>query len=113
MYSAGHRDVHEHDVGMQHPALLQDVQAVHGLADHRQAALGGKVGPQPFPYDRMVVREQNPDGAHACLLVSSGPKGIRTVTRVPLPGEEAMVRLPPIRSARCFMFRSPRVGSHS
>ena len=86
--------------------LLDRVEAVLGLADDDHVRLLADQGRDGPPEQRLVIDQQDADRGR-CLHRSprSGIRpgrdaGIIAMTRVPRPGAESMVKVPPTSSIR-------------
>src|SRR2546430_17500762 len=74
-----------------------------------------QTGPDPFPHQRMVVHQQQPDfpfGSFVHVLAGSAlnerPSGTFTTIPVPWPGLEITSSVPPRNAARSRMFTRPK-----
>src|SRR5581483_4703622 len=103
----GHVDVDEDDVGPGGGDAGGGLVHVAGRADDVDAAL--ELAADPRPDQRMVVDDEDPDGAPAHLGFSStrstraGARGTDSSTSAPSPGAERTSAVPPWRRTRAEM----------
>ncbi len=81
----GHGDIHDHDVGLEGPGLLNGLPAMNGPSDHDQVRLRLQEGGEPVQDETVVIREKDLD-AH---------RATSTTTRVPPPDSEEMEKVLP------------------
>src|SRR5690606_34040664 len=81
--AARHAQVHEDDVRFGVGDDGQASGAAVRLADHVDAGLAGEDSGQAVPDDRMVVDDDDPDGAH---------RGTFAAIVVPWPGSDSTIR---------------------
>ena len=56
----GHPDIHEHHVRTELSGQVERTRAVRSLGDHLEVGLGVEDHPEPGPYQRLVVGDQQP-----------------------------------------------------
>ncbi len=104
---AGHRDVHEDEVGPQPLHQRDGLPAVAGHADHLVAPCRQQRG-DPVPEERVIVGEDDPHGG---APPSAGPEAAstgtasRTTAPASAPDDHSIV--PPIDAARSRIAASP------
>src|SRR5262249_38622171 len=105
-----HPHVHQDDVGLQVPCLVDRVAAVSGLAHHHQAWLGGEYRGETLSHHRLVVGDQAPRGHVACRVASChvvSPSGSTAETTKPPSGAGPADSEPPSSATRSRIPVSP------
>src|SRR6185436_19409545 len=97
-------EVHHRHVGPAATHAADGFLAVGGLGHHRHVGLGVEQHAQAGAQDGVIVGQHHSDLLHARPSVT----GISTLTRVPRPGADWMVRVPLSTSARSRMVWMPR-----
>ena len=112
---ARQRDVEQHGVRRVAADPLERIESVTGFTRDFDAGEAFEQDPDACTHQRMIVREQDPAaGRHAdppCAVAASVAglaKGIRTSMRLPAPGRESSVMVPPAFLTRSVMPSSPR-----
>ena len=106
----GHVHVHDHEIGMERPDLLQGIAAVLALAHDGHVELGADQGRERPAEQGLVIDEQHPElrrkVCHACPLRRAGRR-----SSSPAFGAVCTSMLPPICSTRSRMDFMPKPPS--
>jgi hypothetical protein len=104
---ARHPDVHQRDVRPQASRRGHGLDAVGGLAGHRDVGLGGQDEPEAGADHRLVVGEQHPDHGALVDAGSAAGTGSTACTANPPPGRGPASTEPEYTAARSRMPTSP------
>ena len=98
----GHHQVHDDDVGLQLESQFDGRASVVGLADALEVVFPRDERGEPDAQQHVVVGDEN-----ANLVLHDFLMGMRTVTLVPCPGWDSIVRIPFIFLRRSSMPARP------
>src|SRR5206468_7404980 len=102
------RDIQQQDVGRESACEPDRFVGVDRFADNRQIGLGLEQPPQPVAKDRVVVRDDQPDGGGGAIYDGAASSiGTVTSTRAPKPGRDSTLIVPPTIRARSPIVRGP------
>jgi len=71
---AGHRQVHQHDVGLQRDGRVDGSLAVRCVTDDLDFGAGGEQRPQSVAERLVVVAHEQSDGVHRFRLLQPAPR---------------------------------------